>query len=89
MKVQELIEILEDCDPEAQVLVMSQEQWPFEQRVVGAVTREDLVAAAGEEDTDGYRPPRQEEGTSPSDVFIVEGEQLRYGSRLAWELARK
>lgn len=32
MKVAELIEILEDMDPDAEVLIGSQENWPFERR---------------------------------------------------------
>lgn len=30
MKVHELIEILEELDPDASVYVMSQQSWPFE-----------------------------------------------------------
>lgn len=32
MKVRDLIEILEDQDPEAEVLIMSQENWPYAER---------------------------------------------------------
>src|SRR5690606_27099311 len=35
MKVRDLIEILEDQDPDAEVLVMSQENWPFENAIAG------------------------------------------------------
>ena len=36
MKVSELIELLEEQDPNAEVLVMSQPNWPFELGLAGA-----------------------------------------------------
>jgi len=32
MKVRELIELLEDQDPDAEVFIMSQENWPYAER---------------------------------------------------------
>ena len=63
MKVSELIELLEEQDPNAEVLVMSQPNWPLE--------------------------PRLERGIAKNDVFLVEGEQLRYGSKTAWSVATR
>ena len=34
MKVNELIEILEDMDPDADVFVMSQQSWPYAERPI-------------------------------------------------------
>jgi hypothetical protein len=34
MKVHELIEILQDMDPEADVYVMAQESWPYAERCI-------------------------------------------------------
>jgi hypothetical protein len=73
MKVSELIEILSDCDPEASVFVMSQENWPFECGLAGVNVREEF--AEGEQSANGC---------AANDVFLVEGPQLRYGSRAAW-----
>ncbi|MGN6107593.1 MAG: hypothetical protein ACTHU0_20960 [Kofleriaceae bacterium] len=73
MKVRELM-MLEELDPNAKVFIMSQKHWPFEYAVDGIAVREELQ---GDDE-------RLEEGTSTSDVFIVEGEQLRYGSGAAW-----
>jgi hypothetical protein len=82
MQVRDLIELLEDQDPEAEVLIMTQESWPFENAIAGVAAREEIVECdAGE----GER----EEGTAPNDVFIVEGRQLRYGSKAAWNAARR
>ncbi len=64
--------------------------WPLARRG-GLVGREDFTEADDEE------PPADEhdrwgasEGALPStDVFIVEGGQLRYGSKDAWDAARR
>lgn len=90
MKVRDLIEILEDQDPDAEVLIMSQENWPFENAIAGVAVREDFVDDDEEDegDEDGTEP-RYEKGTAPNDVFIVEGQQLRYGSKAAWNAATR
>lgn len=89
MKVSELIEILEDQDPDAEVLIMSQQSWPFENAVHGVAAREDLRDDDDDDDEhdDGRRSTR--ESGAPSDVFIVEGAQLRYGSKAAWRVATR
>lgn len=76
MTVSELISLLEDCDPDAQVLLLMQPNYPFEYSVSGVVAREDV----DEEEEDQCR----ERGTRGNDVFILEGRQLRYGSGAAW-----
>ena len=81
MKVQDLIDILEAMDPEAAVLVMTQQNWPFENSVAGVAVREDF--------SDSDDEPGFDDGTAPNDVFIVEGGQLRYGSKDAWDAARR
>ena len=87
MKVKELIEILEDMDQEASVFLASQPNWPFEYSVAGVAVREDF---SGDDDEDGGGEERAyERGTAASDVFIVEGQQLRYGSKAAWSAARR
>lgn len=96
MKVRDLIEILEDQDPEAEVLIMSQENWPFENAIAGVAMREDFVDddeedeedEDDEDDEDGTER-QYEKGTAPNDVFIVEGQQLRYGSKAAWNAATR
>jgi len=87
MKVQDLISILEDCDLEADVYVMSQQNYPFECALYGVAQRreftetydDDEAAATALTDADRRR----------SDVFLVEGSQLRYGSRDAWAAAQR
>ena len=90
MKVRDLIEILEDQDPDAEVLIMSQENWPFENAIAGVAMREDFVDDDEEdEDDEAGTERRYEKGTAPNDVFIVEGKQLRYGSKAAWNAATR
>jgi hypothetical protein len=93
MKVSELIELLEEQDPDAEVLVMSQPNWPFELSLAGVTTREEMPRADRDEDgdcdDDDDDEPRLERGTAKSDVFLVEGEQLRYGSKTAWSVATR
>ncbi len=94
MKVSELIELLEEQDPDAEVLVMMQQSWPFECSLAGVTTREEMLRADRDEDGDGDdddddEEPRLERGTAKSDVFLVEGEQLRYGSKTAWSVATR
>jgi hypothetical protein len=91
MKVSELIELLEEQDPDAEVLVMMQQNWPFECSLAGVTTREEMLSADRDEDVDGDEDeePRLERGTATSDVFLVEGEQLRYGSKTAWSVATR
>lgn len=99
MKVSELIELLEEQDPDAEVLVMSQPNWPFELGLAGVTTREEVLRADRadrDEDGDGddddeeeEEEPRVERGAAKNDVFLVEGEQLRYGSKTAWSMATR
>lgn len=92
MKVSELIELLEEQDPDAEVLVMMQQSWPFECSLAGVTTREEMLRADRDEVDDGDdedEEPRLERGTAKNDVFLVEGEQLRYGSKTAWSVATR
>lgn len=86
MKVSELIEILEEQDPEAEVILQSQSNWPFEVALAGVTTRDEVLRAEGDDDDEGRELGP---GLARSDVFLVEGEQLRYGSRTAWAVATR
>ena len=52
MKVQELIALLENCDPEAEVTFASQPNYPFEYSITGVVLREDVVREDAQADPD-------------------------------------
>jgi hypothetical protein len=85
MKVSELIEILSEMNADAQVFIASQPNWPFEYSVCGVARRAEMN---GDDADDDEAAATYEPGTAPSDVFICEGTQLRYGSKTAWEVAR-
>jgi hypothetical protein len=89
MKVSELIELLQDQDPDAEVLIMSQENWPFENAIAGVAVREEMVEDDDDLTDEEREEPRYEKGTAANDVFIVEGDQLRYGSKAAWRVATR
>ena len=91
MTVGELIELLQDQDPEARVLTITQPSWPFEHEIAGIAVREGVIRAEREEngndeDDDNGEYDHYERGTAPTDVLIVEGKQLRYGSKSAWDV---
>jgi hypothetical protein len=88
MKVQELIDILSEQDPDAEVLIQAQSAWPFEHRLHGVTTRAELT---GDDDDDLGEGPADsgEERPASSDVFLVEGSQLRYGNKDAWNIAQR
>ncbi len=53
-------------------------------------TRDEMLRADREErDEDDEREERLDPGTARNDVFIVEGDQLRYGSKTAWTVATR
>jgi len=92
------MELLECCDPEAEVRIMSQEGWPFENGIKGVAVRFEFPA----EDCECVHridEPHEEgcpalddvvpEGCAANDVFIVEGDQERYGHKAAWEVCRR
>jgi len=89
MTVSELIEFLEQQDPDATVFIMAQEDdAPFECDVAGLTVREDFIEGDGDEDGDDKEPAgrKRKRGTAASDVFIVQGDSLRRGTREAWRL---
>lgn len=81
MTVDELIARLEEyrdvLGGDAEVRLMTQQQWPFENAVCGIVSGEELNDLDEEDDSDV-----EDERV----VYIVEGQQLGYGSKRAWDI---
>ena len=46
MTVTELIELLEECEPDATVRIMSQGSWPFENAIRGIAVRDDFAESS-------------------------------------------
>ena len=97
MTVNELIERLRECDPDAEVRIMMQENWPFENAISGVAVREEMVAECDcdhrfnephEEGCAAEPEDEFEDGLQGNDVFIVEGQQERYGNKNAWAVCR-
>lgn len=78
--VRELIERLEECatrvGDDKEVRLMTQQSWPFQCSIVGVTTSSDMI---NEEPSDL--------DDKPVAVFIVEGRQLGYGTKRAWDTA--
>jgi len=83
MTIDELIERLEeyrdDLGGDTEVRLMTQQNWPFENTVAGVASGAEI-----NERDDGD----DEDVDDDQVMFIVEGQQLGYGSKRAWEVAR-
>ena len=78
MKVQQLLDALHDCDPNAEVLIATQDPIPWECKIAGVCTRDDIILEEDERDDE------PEKGIKDTDVIIATGDQLRYGSSGVW-----
>ena len=91
MKVKSLIEALRSCDPDAEVLLAFQPHWPLETALKGIAVRKEFKDGAeghgGDDEAPPAHPPR--DGEAESDVVLVQGDFLRYGSKDAWDVARR
>jgi hypothetical protein len=82
MTVRDLMERLEDMDPDAEVRLMTQQHYPLEAEVLGVCDNAEMLREEddeGEDDEDGEEPE--------SVVYIVEGTQIGYGLKKAWNCA--
>ena len=82
MTIDELIERLQDyrddLGGDTEVRLMTQQNWPFENGIVGLASGAEI-----NERDDGD----DEDVDDDNVVFIVEGQQHGYGSKRAWEVA--
>ena len=83
MNLDDLIERLEDLrnqlGGDTEVRLMTQQNWPFENAIHGMTTAAQMVESE----------PDDEDPTPAAEVakvvYIVEGDQLGYGSKAAWD----
>lgn len=86
MTIDEMIERLEEYRDEfggeAKVLLMTQQNWPFENSICGLASGAEINDQADEVDL-------EDDGDVEADavVYIVEGGQLGYGTKRAWDAA--
>lgn len=83
MAVNELIDRLQEYadneNGDAEVRLMTQCNWPFEYDIAGLTSRREVTEAESE----GERECQPDNDC----LFIVEGRQLCYGSKAAWDVA--
>jgi len=83
MNLDTLIEILNDYREEhggdTEVRLMTQQNWPFENSIFGITSGQEMNDT--DEDSDGDDQDVADENI----VYIVEGGQVCYGSKRAWE----
>lgn len=86
MTVSQLIEILSEFDGDAHVLIGSQPSWPFEYSVAGIAVREDFDEAdqGGDDDYGTFNLSSGDASKRGTDVILLEGSQLAYGSKDMW-----
>lgn len=78
--IERLEELRDDVGDDAEVRLMTQPNWPFENSIRGLTTAEEI--ARSDEDEDGDDEVEVDENV----VYIVEGGQIGYGSKNAWNL---
>jgi len=76
VKVRELIDRLSEYSPEAEVRLMHQPNYPLESTLGGVVGESEVREHAG-----------GDLGDDPEVVYLLEGRQLGYGRKAAWEAA--
>lgn len=86
MTINELIERLEiyrdEIGGDAEVRLMTQSNWPFENTIFGLASGVEINDESEDEDPD-------DDGDVDEDaiLYIVEGSQLGYGTKRAWDAA--
>jgi hypothetical protein len=95
MKIENLIALLEEIasiNPGIEVRLMTQSSWPFEYSIQGVTTtsamdEDDLeTERARREDLDlpAEHLPSEPEPAKEEILYLVEGSQLGYGRKAAW-----
>jgi hypothetical protein len=86
MTINELIERLEEyrdlIGGDAELRLMTQQNWPVENSITGVCSGEEINDAADED-----APEDDGDVDNDSVLYIVEGQQLGYGTKRAWEIA--
>lgn len=94
LTVSALIERLSECDPEAEVRLATQPNWPLQYHLAGVATSEDIAMDSRCEAHEFYNCEDCAEsrlGGQGAVVYLVEGGQhydQPYAPRAAWDVAR-
>ena len=88
MTIDQLIERLEEyrdeIGGEAEVRLMTQQNWPFENSIYGLASGAEINDFDEDDEDEGDDDDASEDAV----LYIVEGQQLGYGTKRAWDVAR-
>jgi hypothetical protein len=92
MTIAELIDLLNEyrdiLGDDAEVRLMTQPAWPFENAILGVASGHEIMCADAE--NDGEEMDDDDDPDAPDPVlYIVEEKQLAYGTKTAWLAARR
>ena len=86
MTIDEMIERLEEyrdtIGGDAEIRLMTQSNWPFENDIFGLASGEEINDAA-----DDQEPNDDGDVDADQVIYICEGQQLCYGTKRAWDVA--
>jgi hypothetical protein len=89
MTISQLIELLEEFreahGDDCEVRLMTQQNWPFENCIAGVTSGAEMNEA---EEEDPHEFADDQNVAEDAMVYIVEGGQICYGSKRAWEICR-
>jgi hypothetical protein len=81
MTIDDLISRLEECRDEfggeAEVRLMTQQNWPFENAIHGVTSGREINGESEDDDDDV---------ANDAMIYLVEGRQIAYGSKRAWDV---
>ncbi len=89
MTIDTLIDLLAEYrdqhGPDSEVRLMTQQNWPFENRVAGVTSGAEMNEASEDDPSEFFD---DQDVAEDAIVYIVEGGQICYGSKRAWETCR-
>lgn len=90
MTIDTLIEILGEYRDrfggDTEVRLMTQQNWPFENNIYGVTSGAEINDDPDDDDDD--EAAENDDVADDAVVYIVEGGQLGYGTKRAWDAAR-
>jgi hypothetical protein len=92
MTIDQLIGMLEDyrddIGGDAEVRLMMQESWPFENHIYGLASSVEIAEAESDSESDEDGDEGGEDAKPEPILYVVEGGQIGYGTKRAWEVVR-
>lgn len=93
MKLGTLIEILNDYQEthgdNIEVRLMTQQNWPFENSICGIASSQDIAESRDDDENEDDRTePDDDDEQKDAVIYVVEGRQICYGDKTAWDVAR-